>query len=147
MRCSANGVSVFGPLEEDAAVDAWPKIEGYLSDALERDGWKLGPADLLQQVAEGLTGLYVIEDDETGEILGAVAAEVQEYQRVTVFNIAFCGGRDLYRWAGLLAAMEQEAVRLGCPIVRITGRPGWGRVFPDYSEVHRVFERKVMVAK
>lgn len=143
MRFSDNGVSIYGPLEEGDVIDTWPKVEGFLSMALDRDGWKLNSEDLLEQVAQGLIGLYVIEEDE-GRILGAVAAEVQEYPRSMVFNIAYCGGVELHRWAGLLGAMESEAVRLGCDTVRITGRPGWGRVYPDYHEINRVFERRVV---
>ena len=145
MRCSANGVTVSGPLVEDEVQNVWPKVDELLNAALERDGSKILPVDLLLQIAEGLMGLYVVTDDESGEILGALACEAQEYPRSQVFNIAYCGGKDLYRWAGLLGAMEAEAVRLGCDTVRITGRPGWGRIFPDYREMNRVFERKVVV--
>lgn len=144
MRCSANGVSVYGPLEEGAVIDAWPKVEAWLSAALDRDGMKLRSDDVLEQIAQGLLGLYLIEVDESGELLGVVACEVQEYPNAQVFNIAYCGGKDLYRWAGLLGAMEAEAVRLGCETLRITGRAGWGRIFPDYREINRVFERKVV---
>lgn len=144
MRCSANGVSVSGPLDEAGVREAWPKAESMLCAALERDGLKLLQEDLLEQISEGLIGLYVLTDDESGELIGALACEAQEYPRSMVFNIAYCGGRDLYRWAGLLGSMEAEAVRLGCDTVRITGRPGWGRIYPDYREMNRVFERKVV---
>lgn len=144
MRFSDNGVTVYGPLEEDAVIAAWPKVEPMMCDALARGGWKLSVEDLIGEIAQGELGVYVVEDDETGELLAALACEIQEHPQVQVFNIAFCAGRDLHRWAHLFGAMEAEAARLGCPIVRITGRPGWGRVFPDYREVHRVFERKVV---
>lgn len=144
MHSSDNGVSVVGPLTEEGVRDVWPKVEAYLSDALAREDWKLRPEDLLGQIADGLVGMYAIWDDETGEILGAVCCESFEYPRSNVFNVAVCGGKDLYRWAHLMGAIEEEAVRLGCDTVRISGRPGWGRVFPDYREVHRVFERKVV---
>ena len=133
MRFSDNGVTLEGPLDEDGVVDVWPKAETMLCDALDRDGCKLLPIDLLQQISEGLMGLYVVRDDVTGELLSAIACEAQEYPRSMVFNIAYCGGRDLHRWAGLLGALEAEAARLGCDTVRITGRPGWARIFPDYQ--------------
>lgn len=145
MRCSVDGVSVEGPLPEAEVREVWPKAEEFIAQALEWNGNKANPRDVLCDVAEGLLGLYAIRDDETGELLGVVACESQEHPNEDVFNIAYCGGRDLYRWAGLLGALESEAVRLGCQTVRITGRKGWGRVFPDYEEVHRVYERKVIV--
>ena len=145
MRFSVNDVSIRGPLGESEVFDVWPKAEAMFDAALQRDGWKLTTADLLSQVSEGLVGIYLIEDEETGELLAVLAVEVQEYPQSNVLNLAYCGGHDLYRWAGLLGAMESEAARLGCDTVRITGRPGWGRIFPDYSEAHRVFERKVVL--
>ena len=139
------GVSVVGPLNEEAVRDAWPKVVGYLAEALDRDGGKMLPGDVLKQIAEGLLGLYTVLDFATGEILAAVVCEVQEYPQESVFNVAYCGGRELYRWAHLLGEMEREAARLGCQVVRITGRAGWGRVFPDYHEVSRIFERRVVM--
>lgn len=144
MRYSDNGVSLIGPLEESAVMDAWPKVAEFISEALNRDGWKLDSEDVLSQIGDGLMGLYLIADD-MGEILGAVVAEVQQYPKSSVFNIAYCGGRDLYRWANLISGMEAEAARFDCDTVRITGRHGWGRVFPDYVEMNRIFERKVLV--
>jgi len=143
MSSSDSAVRVIGPLDERGVSDYWPKVEPMLAAALERDGWKLRPADLIAQISEGLMGLYVAHDFEKGDVLGAIAAEVQEYPNARVFSIAYCGGHDLYRWAPLIADMEREAVRLGCHVVRIPGRKGWGRVFPDYRETHRVFEREV----
>jgi hypothetical protein len=146
MRFSANGVSVHGPLEEDAVIDAWPKVEAWISEALEREGFKSFPDDVLKDIADGVIGLYLIED-EAGEIIAAITCEVQDWPNANVFNIAHCGGRDLYRWAQLLGGLEAEAARLGCETMRITGRAGWGRIYPEYREIHRVFERKVMVSK
>jgi hypothetical protein len=146
MRCSVNGVSVEGPLGEEEVADVWPKAEPMLSAALETDG-VLTTNDLFAQMSDGLWGLYIVKDDETGEVLGAVCCEVQQWPLGDVFNIAHCGGHSLHRWAGLLGALESEAVRLGCETVRIEGRKGWGAIYPDYREVKRVFERRVVVTK
>lgn len=144
MRCSANGVTLRGPVSDSEIVDVWPKAEAYLAAALERDGWKMHPEDVLKDLSDGVAGLYIIEDDVTGDLIGALTCESMEYPHSSVFVIGVCGGRELYRWAGLMGAMEQEAARLGCDTVRISGRKGWGAVFPDYTEMHRVFERRIV---
>lgn len=146
MRCSANGVSLSGPLEGSEVVDVWPKVEPFLASAVDRDG-DLDTEDLLEQMSDGLWGLYVVRDDATNELIGAICCEVQEWPKRMVFNIAHCGGTALYRWAGLLGALESEAARLDCETVRITGRKGWAAIYPDYREVHRVIERKVVMDK
>lgn len=138
------GVSLVGPLDREAVEKLWPVCAPLLAQALERDGWKLKPEQLLAQIAEGLVGLYVVEDFATAEVLAALACEVCEYPNAQVFSVSYLGGRDAHRWVHLIADVEREAVRLGCHVVRIPGRKGWGRVFPDYAEVHRVFEREVM---
>lgn len=144
MPSSGEELRLIGPLEEEAVREAWPKVEAFLCAALESDGWKVGIDDLLRQISEGAMGLYIVQDFEAGEIIAAATCEVQEYPKSNVFCVAFCGGRELYRWANALAGLEAEAFRFGCDTVRIMGRAGWGRVYPDYTETHRVYERKVV---
>jgi hypothetical protein len=122
----------------------WPQCEPLLEKALERDGWKLTPDQLLDQICSGLMGLYVVTDLSTAEVLAAAACEALEYPNANVFSIAYLGGREAHRWAHMIGLLEQEAVDLGCHVVRIPGRKGWARVFPEYREVHRVFEREVI---
>lgn len=141
---SENGVRVDGPLGVDEIRDCWAKAEPMIVQALERDGLKVHPRDLLEQAADGLTGFYSVLDEEKNELLAFLACEVVAYPHAEVFNIAYAAGSDLYRWKGLIVAMEKEAVRLGCDTVRITGRAGWGKVFPEYQEVNRIYERKVV---
>ena len=134
---------VIGPLDANGFNHYWPKVEQFLTDALQHEGFKLKPQQLAGQITEGLMGLYVVLDMAHGEVLGALACEVAEYPNENVFVIAYCGGRDLYRWANLIGEMEREAIRLDCRTVRIPGRKGWGKVFPDYRETYRVYERKL----
>lgn len=136
--------AVIGPLEEGAVRAVWPFVQEYLQNALLVDGGKVSLDDLFKQIGEGTMGLYVVQDFANGDILAAICCEVHEYPNVNVFNVAYLGGRELYRWASLFGELEAEAVRLGCEIVRMTGRPGWGRIYPDYREVARVFERRVV---
>lgn len=133
-----------GPLDGDAIAAQWAIAEPMLARALERDDWKMKPDQLYEQIAAGMMGLYLAQDFATGETLAAMACEVQDYPNARVFSIAYCGGREAWRWAGVaIAEFEREAARLGCHTVRIPGRKGWGRVFPDYRETHRVFERRI----
>lgn len=139
------GARVRGPIEREELISVWPKIESFISDALARDGWKSTLDSFLIDVADGVLGVYVVEDEESSEVIGFVAAEVQEYPQTNVFHLAYCGGVQLWRWAELIGSMEAEGARRGCQIVRISGRPGWGRVFPDYREVFRAYERRIVV--
>lgn len=145
MRYEQESVYLEGPIGEADIADVWPKAEPLIAQALERDGFKETGETILDQLAHGLCGLYLVRDSQTDEIIASVICDSLEYANSSVFNIGYVAGRDLYRWANLLGALEQEAVRLGCDTVRITGRPGWGRVFPDYRETNRVYERKVVV--
>lgn len=137
-------VRLLGPLPQEAMEAIWPKAEHLLLPALEHEGWKMKPDQLHDAIASGSMGLYVAHDFATGEVLAALVAEAQEYPNAQVFSLAYCGGEQMERWAHLISALEQEAVRLGCHIVRIPGRKGWGHIFPDYREVMRVYEREIV---
>jgi hypothetical protein len=136
---------LIGPLDGDAARLHWSECESLLSPALARDGWKITGDQLREQIASGLVGLYVVEDFATGSMLAALACEVLDFPNRKVFSVAYCGGHDAYRWAHLIRAIEEEAAKYGCQVVRIPGRKGWGRVFPEYREVQRIFEREVVI--
>lgn len=139
-----DAVRLSGPLNGEGVAKLWPQCEPLLASALERDAWKLKPDQLLTQIADGLMGLYVVHDFASGELLAALACEVQDYPNARVFVVAYCGGHDAHRWAQLIGDVEREAARLGCHVVRIPGRKGWGRVFPEYRETYRVFEREIL---
>lgn len=137
------GVALVGPLDQAAVEKLWGVASEMLIPALEREGWKIKPDQVLKQISEGLMGLYVVQDFISGEVLAALICEAQEYPNAQVFCVSYLGGKDVHRWSHLIADVEMEALRLGCHIVRIPGRKGWGQIFPTYREVYRVFEREV----
>jgi hypothetical protein len=118
-----------------------PIVIPMLAPSLAQDGWKVGVEDLRGLLESGGMELWICQDTETLEVIAALATEIHDYPRARVFSLAFCGGKDMERWAPWIDALEGIAAARGCTHVRIPGRKGWGRVFEGYREVHRIYEK------
>jgi hypothetical protein len=55
--------------------------------------------------------------------------------------VVACGGSDLNEWHHLLGRIEQFARDESCSRIRMSGRKGWARVFPDYRQPFITLEK------
>lgn len=144
MRSSPDPATrLVGPVGLGDLPAAWAAAEPWLLPALERDGWKVRPDHLLDFIRTGAMELWMCLDTATNEIIAALVTEGLEYPKARIFSLAYCGGRDVARWAPWIVALEDIAAQRGYTHVRIAGRRGWERIFPDYEERFRIFERPV----
>jgi len=130
-----------GPIWKDRLDEFLPLAIPFLAPALAADGNKVGVEDLRGLCESGGMQLWVCRDAVSKEVVAALVTEVLEYPRGMVFSLAFCGGEQVERWAPWIAFFEDLAKTGGCMAMRIPGRKGWGRVFPEYEERFRVFEK------
>ena len=79
-----------------------------------------------------------------GHMTSAVVTRVVVYEASgrTIFRIDFAGGR-LEDAVAYMPQLELLAEAAGCDAMRIEGRAGWKRIFPDWQEVSRVIEKEV----
>ncbi len=82
------------------------------------------------------------------ELVGAVVCNVLEFQsgyKVLLVQSGANAGAKI-SWANMRAVIrhfEDIAVASDCDAVRIVGRKGWGRVYSDFTEVSRTFDKVV----
>lgn len=99
-------------------------------------------SDVLQACYTGKSQLWMVSTEE-GEVLAAAVTEIVAYPRRRVCSLFLLGGCEMDRWTYLIDELEAWAKEQGCHVLEIQGRKGWGRVFPDYLETHRVFEKEL----
>ena len=80
---------------------------------------------------------------EQGAVLAAAVTQVTQENDRRLCTIVACGGRDLARWGGLIAGLEDYARAENCKRIEIAGRPGWRRRLPDYRLAKVVIRKEL----
>ena len=114
----------------------WPRVSGCLTKALERQR-EWGLADIREQLLAQRMQLWVVPWTL------AVVTQIQTYPGTRLCMLVLCGGEELARHKGDLGEIERWAKALGCEEMRLMGRRGWGRIYPDYEEIATVMRRRL----
>lgn len=119
----------------------WLHVEPFIARAYQHsmgddDGSSIN-ADLKSRNAL----LWIVWDG-----IGILAAAVTKL--VTVpgkkLGVITCvAGRDLHRWQHFIRDLERYFKAEGCTHVRMHGREGWKRIFPDYHEPWATLEKVI----
>lgn len=113
-------------LERAEAIEAWPYLYRILLPALERDT-KRTPGDLFDDLANGRAGAWVAHDFPGHGVTVAEACE-------GVLWITYTAGTAPLRYLREgMALFEQAARTNGFKEIRLKGRKGWRRVFPEFE--------------
>lgn len=117
----------------------WPKVSGWLRDAMRRGG--LGSFEVLENsVLSGGALLWVFMD---GQIKSATVTQVGVGEGGKVCEILACGGADVLSDLQFIGKIETYARNEGCRAVRIMGRRGWVRALKEYKQTRVVLEKEL----
>lgn len=124
--------------------EIWPHVSAFIEEAFwhERgdDSAEIVLADL--QAERAL--LWIVWDDDDKQIIAAATTKLLHVRGGLVCLITSCCGNDLHRWQQCILEIEIYAKAEGCSRVRIDGRLGWRRYFPDYRERWVVLEKTLI---
>jgi hypothetical protein len=118
----------------------WPLVS-HLIRAAMRKGRISEFADVEAAVLGGVQLLWVAAD--TGAIWAAAVTQLAWANGEKLCTIVACGGRERARWLPLKAELEAFAKAEGCAAIRIHGRRGWAREFPDYRLTRILLEKEI----
>src|SRR5512139_2654679 len=107
----------------------WPEAGPLLALALRLNRC-LDLEDVHDYIRCGSMDLLVVLDDETHELVAALATEIVDYPKLRSLRIVLSGGKDnrLLEWMDdMHALIEEGAKRAGCAVLEIIGRGGWTR--------------------
>jgi len=117
----------------------WPLVS-HLIRAAMRKGRISEFADVERAVLDGLQLLWVAADARA--IWAAAVTQLTYANGEKLCTIVACGGRERARWLPLKAELESFAKAEGCAAIRIHGRRGWAREFPDYRLTRILLEKE-----
>jgi hypothetical protein len=116
----------------------WPLVSHLISAAM-RKGRISVFADVERAVLGGTQLLWVAADRQA--IWAAAVTALGRHNGEKFCTIVACGGRERARWLPLKAELEAFAKAEGCAAIRIHGRRGWAREFPDYRLTRILLEK------
>jgi hypothetical protein len=118
----------------------WPLV-AHLIRAAMRKGRISEFADVEAAVLAGTELLWVAADRQA--IWAAAVTQLGRANGEKFCTIVACGGRERARWLPLKAELEKFARAEGCAAIRIHGRRGWAREFPDYRLTRILLEKEL----
>jgi hypothetical protein len=118
----------------------WPLV-AHLIRAAMRKGRISDFADVERAVLAGTQLLWVAAD--SAAIWAAATTELTHANGEKLCTIVACGGRHRARWLPLKKELEKFAQAEGCAAIRIHGRRGWAREFPDYRLTRILLEKQL----
>lgn len=115
----------------------WPLVSHLIAEAMQRGG---GDQEEVERgVLSGQLLLWVAADEKAIWAAAVTGLHVEREQRFCC--IWACGGKEQVRWPVLELELEKFARDEGCAFMRIYGRRGWAKVFPDYKLKQIVLEK------
>ncbi len=106
---------------------------------------KIDTQDIEQKCLLGDMQLWLAVDEH--HIYAALITEILTYvSGWKVVRMLACGGDNMQLWKDELDRTITKFARdERCDAVEIIGRAGWGRVYPEYIEIERVFSKPLEV--
>jgi hypothetical protein len=123
-------------------VPAAPMYAPILRESTELCQGRLTVPDVIQLARNGMVQIWLVTRGHN-DYMGVIVTEVLQYPNRKVCGVIQCAGKGLHEAKHLMADLEQWARNIGCSLMEIQGRPGWGRVYPDYREDFRVFVKEL----
>ena len=119
----------------------WPLVKHLIHAAMNKGGG-CDFAEMETSVLRGEKLLWVAADEAV--IWAAVVTGLHVQQDHKFCMIWAAGGRDRPRWHDMMkSAIEKFAKDEGCKTIRISGRRGWAREFPDYKLISILLEKAI----
>lgn len=127
-------------------VAEWPAIRPLLAQAVAHGRGEIHVDDILDLVADDRMTVSVLR--EGPKIILAIAAEIIQYPRKKILNLAFAGGRDAKFVAhNYFAHLIQMAEKHNATAIQCFCRPSVARLLkqmqPEVVEAYTVMEREL----
>lgn len=117
----------------------WPHVRAFIETAFQRGRGDDNAAMIEDDVRAGRALLWIVWDGSG--LLAAATTKIIDASNKRLCVITSCGGRELPRWLAFIKDLEKYARVESCAALRIEGREGWIKMFPDYHQPYIVLEK------
>lgn len=125
--------------------NVFPEVKVFFDRAVQRTRGRMVTDDLLRQVINGDSQLWVAYDDTDGnKMYGIVVTTVKTYPHKRMVDMTFCAGDRLDDWcSAIMGLIDEWAIQNGFNGMEFVGRKGWARVLAKHGlkETYRLFEK------
>lgn len=139
------------PIHGDALAQAWPFAAPIIGRTISRwpDWTALGVDGIRKAVEANTLALWAIYDPkEPLPFMGVGASGLRREDGKLVAEIQLLGGSQMHEWLDdSLVEFENLAFENGVDMIRITGRRSWKRKLPDYIQVKKLADGRVVLEK
>lgn len=122
------------------AREIWPMVKEQLFASVRHTDLS-HTVDIARDVLHGDGVLWLACEGQAIE--AAAVTLLTRTDRHLVCLITALGGSNMEGWLPLLSQIEEWAKSEGAALVRVMGRPGWGRVLKNYHVSNVVLERSL----
>jgi hypothetical protein len=131
----------WGTLQSEEIPVLWPKLEGFINDAVQRGDGTISAQGILHSLAEKHMQMWLVVDNVEEDIVGVVVTQVTVHMDGhKELCIVAAGGRDVDAWFKYLDILDTFAHASGATVIRVTGRRGWLRKLKPFG-----FEERAVV--
>ena len=120
----------------------WPQVEKFIHSAFEAGIGDDTLASVTTMLARGEAQLWVAHNGAGINAAAVTRMAVMPTGR-RILSVLACGGEELASWEDCLGDIEKFARRQGCDAARLSGRPGWKKVYKKrgYEEPFVILEK------
>ena len=122
----------------------WPQIERFIHSAFEAGIGDDTEGKIVALLARGDCQLWVAHNGAGIKAAAITRMAIMDNGR-RILSVLACGGEELKTWESCLGDIEKFARRQGCDAVRLSGRPGWQKIYKKrgYIEPFVIIEKAV----
>jgi hypothetical protein len=120
--------------------EIWDEIEPLVSAACCRSFPKRTVSDVLEAVQKRDMQLWLAAEEK---IYAVIITEIMNYPLRNVCRVVIATGTERRRWQHFIATIEQWAKAQGCQSMELVARPGWKKIFRDYTLTHIHLEKEL----
>lgn len=122
----------FTPVPKDLLPLVWPRVEGYLSKAVDTANGKMTVDDVRHGIESDLYLLWVVVDGD--DIIAAITTRIINYPSCDGMALDWIGGKRIKEWIGMVnKTVTNHARSHGCSHLEGYGRAAWGRLLDRHG--------------
>lgn len=133
----------FFQLPRELIEPLWPQLSPLVQSAIDRSNGMWDMNSVNEFMVNFLWQAFVYVED--GDVVALVISRIETFPSgLKVLMVETATGENREAWQRLaIDHLEEFARGEGCDLMRLVARPGWERVFRDFSKTHVLLDKHI----